>query len=354
MVDAATPVNVLTGFLGSGKTTLLRSLLRAPAFQDTAVLVNEFGEIGLDHHLLEPLGEEVVLLQSGCLCCTIRGDLGGAIRDLHSRRERGSVPWFRRIVLETTGLAEPAPIISTILSEPVIRHHFGLGNVICTIDAVNGPGHLDRQPESLKQVAAADRIVITKTDIAENLAVGALRERLASLNPTASLLLSDNADIGAELLLEQDLNDARDQPVMARRWLGMGERATVDNGHHDHDEAHHHDGQIVSFALVFDHPLDWTMFGIWLTMLLHSHGEDILRVKGILNVEEVPTPVAIHGVQHLVHPPIHLRAWPDDERRSRIVFITRGIPRSAIERSLAAFSRLVPSGMVVPGGSIEK
>ena len=195
------PVNLLTGFLGSGKTTLLQRLLDTPAFGDTAVLINEFGEVGLDHHLLKQIDDDIVMLQSGCICCTIRGDLSEAIRDLYSRRTRGEIPAFRRLVIETTGLADPAPILSTITSDPVICHHFRLGNVITTVDAVNGAFHLDRQPESVKQAAIADRMVITKTDLAEPEPLARLRARLRRLNPTAATIESADRAIDPDFIL---------------------------------------------------------------------------------------------------------------------------------------------------------
>ena len=335
------PVNVVTGFLGSGKTTLLQRLLRAPALRDTAVLVNEFGEVGLDHHLLRRLDDDVVLLQSGCLCCTIRGDLSAALRDLHSRRERGEVA-FSRVVVETTGLADPVPILATVMAEPVIRHHFRLGNVIATVDAVNGEAQLDRYAESLKQAAVADRIVITKNDLAASNLVESLRQRLGRLNPGARVIeTAPRVPLDAEELLTRDLYDLDTKREEIRAWLAAEMQISDRRAEaHDHDDVNRHDADIHAFCLAFAQPLDWTAFGIWLTMLLHSRGNDVLRVKGMLNVGEGAGPVVIHGVQHLVHPPEHLPDWPDDDRRSRIVFIVRGIARESVERSLAAFSRL--------------
>lgn len=334
------PLNIVTGFLGSGKTTLLQRLLAAKEFSDTAVLVNEFGEIGLDHHLLRRLDEDVVLLQSGCLCCTIRGDLSLALRDLFSRRERGELPPFRRVVIETTGLADPTPIISTVMSDPVLRHHFRLGTVITTVDGVNGALHLERQLESVKQAAVADRIVITKTDIAETAALGALRRRLAALNPTAPLILAPGDLPDPTLLLAQDAYDPGTKSAEVRRWFAAAEADAESPAHAHHHDVNRHDAEISAFCLVFNAPLDWTAFGIWLSMLLHDRGEDVLRIKGLLNVVGSPMPVVVHGVQHLVHPPVHLERWPDGDRRSRIVFITRRLAREPVERSLAAFNRL--------------
>ena len=333
------PVNVITGFLGSGKTTLLNRLLRSPQLARTAVLVNEFGEVGLDHLLLETLDAETVILQSGCVCCTIRGDLADAIRKLFSRRERGAVPRFDRLAIETTGLADPAPIISTLLAEPVIRHHFRLGNVIVTVDAINGPLHLAQNPESIKQVAVADRIVLTKTDLAAAAVAGELKAALVRVNPTAAILEAASDPLAPDDLMAGDVYDPARRSIEVRRWLDEeAHRAAAHGLHHGHDP-NRHDRDIRTFCLTFGRPLDWTAFGIWLSMLLHAHGERVLRVKGILNVLGLATPVVLHGVQHLVHPPAHLEAWPSADRRSRIVFIVRGLEPQAIERSLAAFSR---------------
>jgi G3E family GTPase len=336
------PVNVITGFLGSGKTTLLQRLLAAPSLTDTAVLVNEFGEVGLDHHLLRRLDDDVVLLQSGCLCCTIRGDLSAAMRDLYSRCERGEIRPFRRVVVETTGLADPVPILSTVMIEPVLRHHFRLGNVITTVDAINGLMQLDRQEESAKQVAVADRIVITKTDIAPARGIAELRGRLERLNPAAPQIeAAPKVPVDPDLLLTRDLYDPEGRAEEVGRWLAIeSERAAPSMAYHHHLDVNRHDARIHAFCIRSERSLDWTAFGVWLTMLLHRHGTDVLRVKGMLNVGEHSGPVVIHGVQHLVHPPDHLMAWPDDDHSSRIVFIVRGLSREMIERSLAAFMRL--------------
>jgi G3E family GTPase len=337
----AIPVNVITGFLGSGKTTLLQRLLAEPQLADTAVLINEFGEVGLDHQLLRRLDDDIVLLQSGCVCCTIRGDLSAAMHDLYGKQERGELS-FRRLAVETTGLADPVPILATVIAEPVLRHHFRLGNVVTTVDAVNGLMHLDRQVESAKQVAVADRIVITKTDIAEGAIVGELRRRLRQLNPAAPQLeTKPSVAIDPDSLLTRDLYDLQGKSEEIRRWLAIEvAKSSTGSLHHHNVDVNRHDASIHAFCLRFEGQLDWTAFGVWLTMLLHCHGNDVLRVKGLLNVAAASGPVVIHGVQHLVHPPDHLPEWPDGDRSSRIVFIVRGLSREAIERSLAAFARL--------------
>ncbi|HEX6114432.1 MAG TPA: GTP-binding protein [Geminicoccaceae bacterium] len=345
--ESLIPVNVITGFLGSGKTTLLNRLLRSPRLARTAVLVNEFGEVGLDHLLLEAVDADTVILQSGCVCCTIRGDLADAIRNLFSRRERGLIPRFDRLAIETTGLADPAPIIATLLAEPVIRHHFRLGNVIVTVDAINGPLHLAQNPESVKQVAVADRIVLTKTDLAADAEVGALKAALRRLNPTAPMLEAGIDPLEPDDLMAADVYDPARRSLEVRRWLDEEAHRAAADGHHGHDP-NRHDRDIRAFCLTFERPLDWTAFGIWLSMLLHAHGERVLRVKGILNVLGLATPVVIHGVQHIIHPPAHLEAWPSADRRSRIVFIVRGLEQKAIEASLAAFHRQADAAAPAP------
>jgi G3E family GTPase len=337
---ALLPVNLITGFLGSGKTTLLQRLLRSPALANTAVLVNEFGEVGLDHLLLEAVDAETVILQSGCVCCTIRGDLADAMRALYSKRERGLVPRFDRLAIETTGLADPAPIVATLMAEPVIRHHFRLGSIVTTVDAVNGALHLAANPESRKQVAVADRLVVTKTDLADPRAIGALGAELARINPTAPILDAIADPLAPDELMASDVYDPARKPVEVAHWLREETSPSPAHPAHHGPDLQRHGRDIHAFCLTFEQPLDWVAFGIWLTMLLHTHGTDVLRVKGILNVLDVATPVVIHGVQHVVHPPVHLARWPDDDRRSRIVFIVRGLERSLIERSLGAFSAL--------------
>jgi G3E family GTPase len=306
---AKTPVALLTGFLGSGKTTLLSRLLRDPALGETAVIVNELGEVPIDHHLLRRVDERTVVLGNGCVCCTLRGDLADELRDLLGRRERGEIPPFRRVVVETTGLADPAPILYTLASEPVVKNHFELERVIVTVDAVHGL----REPESLHQAAAADRLVVTKTDLAD---ARELERRLVALNPTAEVLEACFGDVTVEQLFGGE-------PLL--REIAPGE------------PSHGHDG-VEAHSLVFAEPLDWTAFGVWLTMLLAARGSDVLRVKGLLDVGG-RGPLLLNGVQHVVHPPVHLDAWPDDDRRSRIVFIGRSLDRRSLEASLAAFVR---------------
>ncbi len=327
------PVNIVTGFLGSGKTTLLRDILSRPAFADTAVIVNEFGEVGLDHILLEEVEEGVLLLESGCLCCTIRSDLRDTLKSLQAKAAKGAIPAFSRVVVETTGLADPAPIVSTVAAEPVIRNHFCIGNTICTVEAVAGKSTLARQDEAVKQLAMADRVLITKCDLATAEAVETLEAQVRAVSPMAGLHHGSGRAFDADFLFSDDVAAAERRETEVARWLAGA--STID---------HHLDATSTgTFVLRFEGLIDWTAFGVWMTMLLHAHGERVLRVKGILNVEDSETPVVLHGVQHVVHPPMHLRRWPDGDRSSRIVFITRGLEekviRGSLERFLAATSR---------------
>jgi G3E family GTPase len=326
-----TPITLLTGFLGSGKTTLLRGILADPAFGDTAVIINEFGEVGLDHHLIEHVADDVVLLPSGCLCCAMKGELAVALRDLQSRRARRLIPPFRRVVVESSGLADPYPVISTIKADPVLRHHFRLVAVLTTVDAVNGSETLDRHLESVRQAAIADTLILTKTDLAAPANVVALSSRLGDLNPAAPIVRTGDGGIDLGALLKDAGNAASWFKATAEyTQTQLAGRGAME----------HHRGGIRSFSITIDAPLDWTAFGIWLTMLVNRHGSRILRVKGILSLRGEANPVAVHGVQHLVHPPQHLGAWPDADHRSKLVFIVDGIEPDLLRRSLAAFMSL--------------
>ncbi len=328
------PVNVLTGALGSGKTTLLKALLRAPRLDGTMVLVNELGEIGIDHHLVEHASESTLLLENGCLCCAMRDDLKAALKDLHSRRTRGEIPRYERVVVETTGIADPVPIAYTLLAEPVLQHHYRLGNVVTVVDAVNASAQLERFAESVKQVALADRLVVSKLDIAGPGAIEALRPRLAALNPDAPILAVDSPDLDPVGLLIADIHDRQSKSREVERWMRSTDAAAANDGHEPHPTA------ITACCFTFDAVLDWTAFGVWMSMLLNRHGDRVLRMKGLLNVAGVPGPVLVNGVQHLVHPPAHLNRWPDEDRRSRLVVISSGLDREEIERSLHAFNAL--------------
>lgn len=327
-----TPLTLITGFLGSGKTTLLSALLRDPLLGDAVVLVNELGEVPLDHHLLRQVDEKTVILDSGCVCCTIRTDLVDELRDLEARVHRGELPAFGRVIVETTGLADPVPVLATLQSDPLLAAHYLADGVVACVDAVNAPLQAERQPEWTKQVVVADRIVLTKTDLAD--ADADLAERLIrTRNPVAEVIAGVSGDVPAASLIGLDVLAEDRRADQVRAWLAAVE-ADPHAGHshlHGPDEVH-------AFALRFDEPLDWTMFALWLAMLLQARGDDVLRVKGLLDTG-ADGPLVLHGVQHVIHPPTHLEAWPDEDRASRIVLIVRGIERGEVEASLRAFDR---------------
>jgi G3E family GTPase len=336
-MTAKTPITLITGFLGSGKTTLLRELLTDPEMGETAVLVNELGEIALDHHLLSRIDERTVVLASGCVCCTIRADLADELRDLEARRARGEIPGYERVAIETTGLADPAPILSTLLTDPMVEAQYRVDGLVTTVDAVNGIAQLQRQPEAAKQAAVADRLLITKSDLAEPAELAELRRRLARINPAARQIEVSHGRLAASQVIGAA---AGDDEEMLRDALRFSEAVSAhDEGDHVHDGSAH-DHRIRAFALRFAQPLDWTMFGIWLSMLLAARGEDVLRVKGLLNATGSEGPVVVNGVQHVIHPPVHLAAWPDEDRSSRLVLIVREIAADEVERSLLAFQDL--------------
>lgn len=347
------PISVLTGFLGSGKTTLLSRLIRDPGMARTAVIINEFGEVGLDHLLVAKADENTVLMDSGCICCTIRSDLADTLRDLYMKRLRGEVPEFDRVVIETTGLADPAPILHTLMTDPLVASRFRLDGVVATIDAVHGAGQLDNHVESLKQAAVADRLVLTKTDIAEPGTVAGLRARLKALNPAAPHIDAQTDDALPVLLFDAGLYNPATKSLDVQRWLKA--EAYEDRGHdhghdhdhahcnhdhghctHDHDHDHDHDPNrhgdaIRSFCLTRDEALSWDDLIGFFETLTQLQGENLLRVKGLLNVKEADRPIVIHGVQHLFHPPVQLDAWPSSDRRTRIVFIVKDIGRETVE-----------------------
>jgi G3E family GTPase len=342
-IEAAsrTPVTLLTGFLGSGKTTVLNHILKQPEMVATAVIVNEFGEIGIDHLLVEKATDDVVLLQSGCLCCTVRGDIADTLVNLFVDRAKGKIPGFERVVIETTGLADPAPILHALMSDPIVAERYMVDGVVTTIDAVNGAGTLDAQIEAVKQAAVADRLLLTKCDLASPDARRALEARLAALNPGAPIIEVNGGAVDPEFLFNLGLFDPNTKTVEVQRWLGeevFADAHDDDHGHHRHHDVNRHDAHIGSFCIVRDQPMSWTALSGWLDALASMRGADLLRVKAIVAIDERPgQPVVLHGVQHLFHPPVLLPEWPSDDHRTRIVFITRDLPRETIEKSLAAF-----------------
>jgi len=326
------PVSVITGFLGSGKTTLLNKLLRHAGMGDSAVIINEFGEVGLDHLLVEAIDGEVAVLASGCVCCTLRSDLEQTLRSLLVRRERGEVPAFSRILVETTGLADPAPIAQLLLNNPLVSHFVRLDTVVTTVDAVNGLRQIDEHAEAVKQVALADRLLLTKSDLAPPATIKDLQRQLIALNPGATRHVVTNGEIVPDALFGAALFDPSRKTVDVRRWINEDayESHGRDNGDHRHGD-HRHD--IRACCISSDQPLSWNALSSWLGRVRRGAGDDLLRVKGILNLIGENAPVAIHGVHHIFHPPVLLDAWPDSDHRSRIVFITRGIDPGELEAS---------------------
>ncbi len=325
------PVFVVTGFLGSGKTTLLNRLVRHPGLSDTAVVVNEFGEIGIDHVLVESALEGAVLLASGCLCCTVRGDLVDTLGDLAARRDAGEVAQFARVVIETTGLADPAPVLRTLMGEATVTARYRLAGVVTTADAVHGWGQLDEHPESLKQAAVADVVVMTKTDVASPDAVAALTVRLRRIAPAAPILEAVRGDIDPDHLFGA-IGTVDDFGARLDRVEGGHDH------HHDHPGAdvNRHDDRIAAVSVIRDRPLEWQAVRTWLQSIASLRGADLLRVKGIVNVAGIDAPVVVHGVQHVFDSPRRLERWPDGDRRTRIVLIARDLDGAGIDAALDA------------------
>ncbi len=354
---ATTPVTVITGFLGSGKTTLLNRVLRDPGMADTAVVINEFGEVAIDHLLVESSIENTMVLQSGCVCCTIRGDLVDTLIELDAKRVRGEIPGFSRVLVETTGLADPAPIVQTLSTDKALTPIFNLKAVVTTVDAVNGLAQLDEMPEPVKQAALADVLLITKTDLAGGNAVAALHQRLTKVNPAATQREIVNGLIEPDELFGFLKADPVANPELIAKWLDAEAFEAEGGGHRAHDHEHHHgDGhgarghthgldpnrhsdRIRAFCIRLDEPIAWSALQRWLQSITSLRGADLLRMKGVVNVEGLPGPVVVQGVQHLLHPPVRMAGWHDDDHQTRIVFITRDIPEAALRKSLEVLSK---------------
>ncbi|MBO6561253.1 MAG: GTP-binding protein [Nisaea sp.] len=351
------PVSILTGFLGSGKTTLLSKLMRHPEMDRIAVIVNEFGEVGLDDALVMESNEDVVLLNSGCLCCTVRGDLVDTLKRLFKDRAKGLIPDFDRIVVETTGLADPAPILHTMMADPFLVTRFRLDGVITVVDAHHAMEQFDKQFESVKQAAVADRIVLTKTDVTDAEQVAKVEARLAELNPAAPVIKAVQGDVSPSVLFNAGLYNPKTKSTDVSQWLREeAYRATEGHVHHhdhhhdhghDHDHGHHHhdvsrhDDHIHSFVLYFDEPLEWNRIAGALDMMAQTHGANILRIKGLLNLKELEDePVVVHAVQHMFHPPAKIEKWPNEDRRSRLVFIVRDLDKKTIESVMNSYLAL--------------
>jgi G3E family GTPase len=331
------PVSVITGFLGSGKTTLLNNLLRNAELSDTAVIVNEFGEIGLDHLLFERLDGETVLIAGGCVCCTVRSDMETTIRSLLARAESGAIPPFRRILIETTGLADPAPLVQTLLSNPLVCQFVRLDSVITTVDAVFGIRQLDEHPQSVKQVVMADRLVLTKTDLGTPDATDSLIARVQALNPAAPIVMSEQGKVDPAVLFDAGLYNSQSRSAELRPWLREEAYAQDHHDHHGH-HGHFHETGIAATCLTHDRPLEWRLINSWLTALREVHGGSLLRAKGVLDIRGEPGPIVVHGVHHIFHSPTSLPRWPDEDRRSRLILITRSLDPAELR---IAWSELV-------------
>ena len=334
------PVTVITGFLGSGKTTLLSHILKRPGMDNTAVIINEFGEIGLDHLLVTSPRKDMVLLSSGCLCCTIRGDLVDTLALMYQERARGEIPFFDKIVVETTGLADPVPVLLSVTGDETLSEFYSIDGILTVVDAVHGWTQLDEHAEAVKQAGVADRLLITKTDLASVEQQQLLRSRLRQINPGAEMRDVINGEIDPQLIFNvHPASNGNGERI--RDWLRFEAHEPADH-HHHHDGCHaghdakRHDDDIRTFSLYHEGAITPDGLHVWMDMLGMLKGADLLRVKALLNVQG--RPVLVQSVQHLFHPPLELDAWPDDERRSRLVFITRGIDKQDIERTLSAFN----------------
>jgi G3E family GTPase len=358
------PVSVLTGFLGAGKTTLLNRLLKDPELADTAVIINEFGDVAIDHLLVEQASDGVIQLSDGCLCCTIRGDLVDTLADLIDRLQTGRISKLSRVIIETTGLADPVPVLQSIMGHPILVQAFRLDGVITLVDAVNGSSTLDNHLEAVKQVAVADRLVLSKVDMVsdfDDLAV--LRERLAAINPNAVLVDNAGSGTGVAALFDCGLYNPATKTADVRRWLGeAAERdrlAEADRHDHEHDHDHHHDHdhghdhhhehghhhhphdeRIRSFSLTHPGPVSYAAIDMFLDLLRSVHGDRLLRMKGIIELkEDGHRPLAIHAVQQIMHPPARLPAWPDGQRGTRLVLITLDMPENYVERLFSIITK---------------
>ena len=342
------PLTVITGFLGAGKTTLLNRLLAAPELAQAAGIVNEFGDIPLDHLLVANVADDVIELSSGCLCCTVRGELVSTLEDFLRRLDNGRLERLSRVVIETTGLAHPGPILHAVMLHPYLVQRFRLDGVVTLVDAVNGMATLDAHEEAMAQVGVADRIVLTKTDLLpdNDPGVGALRARLHAINPLAWILDAVRGEAEVPALLNAGLYDPEARIANVAQWLGEDFKETPTHGHghahagHDHSHAvNRHSDSVRAFTLQTDRAIELRALDMFLELLVESHGPRLLRVKGIVKLADDPErPLVLHAVQHVLHPPVRLPAWPDDTRTSRLVFIVDGLPEGFVRSLFDAFT----------------
>ena len=367
MNQSRIPVSILTGFLGAGKSTLLNRLLKDPGMKDAAVIINEFGEVGIDHLLVEASNDAVVELSDGCLCCTVRGELVDTLAELIDGMQTGKIKPLSRVVIETTGLADPAPVMQSVMGHPAVAQHFDLDGVVTVVDAVNGLSTIDTYPEAYKQVAVADRLILTKKTLADDHAITMLTQRLRSLNPRAPITDGDAEDAGSAAMLVNGLYDPTTKIADVDRWL-KDEMATADDHHHHHHHHHdhehhghghghehshdhhhhHHHGHDVnrhgtsirSYSILHDEPIDPMAINMFIDLLRSTHGEKLLRVKAIVALTDRPEkPLVLHGVQSIFHPPVRLPAWPEgSDRKTRLVLITRDLSEDYVRDLFGAFT----------------
>lgn len=342
--DRRIPVVILTGFLGAGKTTLLNHLLRQPEMAETAVLINEFGSVAVDHHLVEKIDDDVILLDSGCICCTVRGDLTRSLSDLFMRCLRREIKPIRRVVIETTGLADPSPVIYTLMEDFFLAERYRIDGVVTAVDATHGEGQLATHGEAIKQVAMADRLLLTKADLATPEQLVALTARLTTMNPSAPQLRVERGAVPAAAILGCGLYDPAAKSPDVAGWLAeekVRDERRKAHGHHHHHDVDRHDAHVYSFALTFAEPLAWPSFADAVGVLLESMGERILRIKGLLNVVGDHKPRVVQCVQHVLYPYSRLDDWPAqapyNDRQSRLVFIVRDVDQSLVEQAFAMF-----------------
>ncbi|TCV87341.1 CobW family GTP-binding protein [Sulfurirhabdus autotrophica] len=333
------PVTLLTGFLGSGKTTLLNHFIRQ--LPHTAIIMNEFGEVGLDHKLLEKTQGPIALLSGGCVCCTVQGTLSPTLKNLFMSAANGSIPNFDRVIIETTGIADPTPIIDTLINERWIASRFQLQGVVTTIDSVLGELQLDSYPEAVKQVAVADRLVFTKTDLASSGQIEALKLRVAMLNPGAPMIDVIKGEVDPAAILHASAYNPASNTDNVQKWLDNGHFKPIKRGAFVATKlipGDAHDDRIRSYSLFIEEPLEWDNVYSALNKLVSTRSKNILRVKGILNLKGKNTPTVIHGVQHILYPPVELPAWPDEDHRSRLVVITYDLDKNIAEELLESFN----------------
>ena len=323
------PVTVITGFLGSGKTTLLSSILKKKEMQKTAVIINEFGEIGLDHALIEHTDENIVELQSGCICCTIQGDLNKTLIDLFEKMMNGKVSSFNRILIETTGLANPVPIIHTLMSSIELIRIYQLDVCITVVDSVNGEKTLDLHEESLKQLALAEKIILSKTDIVDKDEIKSLVYRIKEINPVSQIIFSKFGNIPLEEIFGLGGYDPYKKSADVKKWLSA--EKYKDKKHHHHHDVNRHNENIRAFSMMSENPVNMIAFSFFRDMITAALGSNLLRMKGIVNIAGEERPAVIHGVQHIFHPVQWLETWPDNDRRTKLVFITQNIKKEQIE-----------------------